>query len=144
MKLWNPYPLLFVSEDTLRFMDDELMDALACNSIERVVNLRKKGTDDRLIESGNIDYIQAPFNDEPVTPEMMEIVEPIVEGVVVSLRNKQPVLVHCFNGQNRSFFVAGLVMKELGVAPDDIVSRIRAERADALGNRSFEGVIRGI
>jgi protein-tyrosine phosphatase len=47
------------------------------------------------------------------------------------------VLSHCGMGYNRSAFVAGLIMIELGMSGPDVVARLRERRPGALFNDGF-------
>jgi protein-tyrosine phosphatase len=47
------------------------------------------------------------------------------------------VLSHCGMGYNRSAFVAGLIMIEMGMSGPDVVARLRERRPGALFNDGF-------
>lgn len=51
--------------------------------------------------------------------------------------------VMCHHGLNRSGLMAGLILRELGIAGDDAVRRIVAARPGSLSNRSFRAIVEG-
>jgi hypothetical protein len=46
-------------------------------------------------------------------------------------------MVMCKQGFNRSALMAGLILKELGAAPEDVIAAIRTARPGALTNQTF-------
>lgn len=53
------------------------------------------------------------------------------------------VVVVCQYGLNRSAFVAGLLLREAGVPPEEAVARVRAGRPGALTNQTFAELVLG-
>jgi len=54
------------------------------------------------------------------------------------------VLSHCGMGFNRSAFIAGLILIEMGMSGPDAVARLRARRPGALFNDGFAACLEAI
>jgi len=54
------------------------------------------------------------------------------------------VLSHCGMGFNRSAFVAGLILIEMGMSGPDAVARLRARRPGALFNDGFAACLESL
>jgi len=52
------------------------------------------------------------------------------------------VYIMCQHGMNRSGLVSGLILRSLGLEPEDVIQRIRAARPGALANDGFLRMLR--
>jgi protein-tyrosine phosphatase len=52
-------------------------------------------------------------------------------------------MVMCKQGLNRSALMAGLILRELGASPAEVVEAIRAARPGALTNQTFVRLLLG-
>lgn len=81
-------------------------------------------------------YIYFPFDDDRALPDLEKLhaVARLGAGLVTSGRK---VLAHCGMGHNRCALVAGLILTELGMPGDEVVTLIRSKRQGALYNDIF-------
>ena len=81
-----------------------------------------------------------PFNDTraiPSTEFLMDVVDLVLQRL-----QRGSVLVHCSAGCNRSGLIVGLVMIELGHAPQEAIDQMRAVRScSVLHNTHFEAYV---
>ena len=140
MKLFSPYPRLWVSQDTRRFDLLELRDTLRRHGIRKVYNVTTRSPDERLASGKlqNVEFIHSPLYDVALDEKGLEAAGRIAEQIIIDLKDDLPVLINCYNAYNRSFFVAGLVMRNLGLSGEYVVQNILEVRPIALKNQAFK------
>jgi hypothetical protein len=90
-------------------------------------------------------WVPCVFADLDSVPVMMHRIRETVERVVAATRDERApdaVYVVCQYGMNRSGLLAGLILREMGMPGDEVITLIRAKRPGALSNRAFERLIR--
>jgi hypothetical protein len=88
-------------------------------------------------------YVYFPFDDDDqVLPSMVKL-HAIARLAATLIREGHAVLSHCGMGYNRSAFVAGLILIELGMSGNDAVARLRERRPGALFNDGFASYLMG-
>lgn len=91
--------------------------------------------------TNNCLYIYFPITDdnedEPPLPRLRAIAR-MAAGLIA---DGHRVLSHCGMGYNRSAFVAGLIMVELGMPGRAVVERLRERRPGALFNDKFAEIL---
>tara|TARA_Y100001938_G_C8094346_1_gene437152 strand:+ start:2741 stop:3190 length:450 start_codon:yes stop_codon:yes gene_type:complete len=140
MKLFSPYPRLWVSEDTRRFDLLDLRDTLRRHSIRKVYNVTTRSPDERLAlgKLQNVEFVHSPLYDVALDEQGLAAAWKIAEQITIDLKDELSVLINCYNAYNRSFFVAGLVMRNLGVPRKNVVQNILEVRPIALKNKAFK------
>ena len=131
---------LFQMDDNARLFISpaiESWDALAQYEIDTVIDL-EGGLDTC---SPNISnhclYIYFPIDDDnEKLPNMIKL-RAIARLAASLIAEGHRVLSHCGMGYNRSAFVAGLIMVEMGMTGPDVVARLRERRPGALFNDGF-------
>jgi hypothetical protein len=82
-------------------------------------------------------YIYFPIDDDnEQLPNMIKL-RAIARLGATLVAEGHRVLSHCGMGYNRSAFVAGLIMIEMGMPGSDVVARLREARPGALFNDGF-------
>lgn len=85
--------------------------------------------------SDQILYVYLPIHDATLPNlDRLQAVANLVAGLAAA---GQRVLCHCGAGLNRSPLVAGLALLAQGLAPQDVIARIRSRRPGALYNEYF-------
>ena len=115
----------------------ENWEALARYEIDTVIDL--EGDLDPCIPNttNNCLYIYFPIDDDnEKLPNMIKLRAIARLGASLIVQGHR-VLSHCGMGYNRSAFVAGLIMIELGMSGADVVARLRERRPGALFNDGF-------
>ena len=128
-----------VDDDGCLFISPALEDwsAVARYEIDTVIDL--EGDLDSCIPTGtnNCLYIYFPIDDDnEKLPNMIKLRAIARLGATV-IASGHRVLSHCGMGFNRSAFLAGLIMIEMGMSGPDVVARLRERRPGALFNDGF-------
>ncbi|MCU1386371.1 MAG: hypothetical protein JWL71_5068 [Acidobacteria bacterium] len=115
----------------------ETWDAVSRYDIDTVIDL-EGGLDTCIPTTADqCLYIYFPIrDDEDCLPNMIKA-RAIARLAATLIREGHRVLSHCGMGYNRSAFVAGLIMIELGMPGPDVVARLRERRPGALYNEGF-------
>ena len=115
----------------------ENWDAVARYEIDTVIDL--EGDLDTCIPTATNDclYIYFPIDDDnDRLPNMIKL-RAIARLGAALIAGGHRVLSHCGMGYNRSAFVAGLILIELGMSGPEVVARLRERRPGALFNDGF-------
>jgi predicted protein tyrosine phosphatase len=128
-----------VDDDGCLFISPALEDwsAVARYDIDTVIDL--EGDLDSCIPTAtnNCLYIYFPIDDDnEKLPNMIKL-RAIARLAATLIAEGHRVLSHCGMGFNRSAFVAGLIMIEMGMSGPDVVARLRERRPGALFNDGF-------
>ena len=128
-----------VDDDGCLFISPALEDwsAVARYEIDTVIDL--EGDLDSCIPTAtnNCLYIYFPIDDDnEKLPNMIKL-RAIARLGATLIAEGHRVLSHCGMGFNRSAFVAGLIMIEMGMSGPDVVARLRERRPGALFNDGF-------
>jgi protein-tyrosine phosphatase len=131
--------LFQVDDDARLFISPaiENWDAVARYEIDTVIDL--EGELDTCIPSStnNCLYIYFPIDDDnEKLPNMIKL-RAIARLGASLIAEGHRVLSHCGMGYNRSAFVAGLILIELGMPGPAVVARLRERRPGALFNDGF-------
>jgi len=86
-------------------------------------------------------YIYFPITDDNEEEPPMPRLRAIARLSASLIREGHRVLSHCGMGFNRSAFVAGLILMELGMPGSEAVERLRERRPGALFNDKFAEVL---
>jgi hypothetical protein len=73
---------------------------------------------------------------------ILPVVERLAAAVTDPAESPAALYIMCTHGMNRSGLVTGLLLRQLGLAPDEAVALIRAARPGALSNSSFVDLVR--
>jgi protein-tyrosine phosphatase len=131
---------LFQVDDHGRLFISPAIDnwqALASYEIDTVIDL--EGELDACIPSvtNQCLYIYFPIDDDnEQLPNMIKL-RAIARLGATLIAEGHRVLSHCGLGFNRSAFVAGLILIEMGMSGPDAVARLRERRPGALFNDAF-------
>jgi protein-tyrosine phosphatase len=131
---------LFQVDDHGRLFISPAIDnwqALASYEIDTVIDL--EGELDTCIPSvtNQCLYIYFPIDDDnEQLPNMIKL-RAIARLGATLIAEGHRVLSHCGLGFNRSAFVAGLILIEMGMSGPDAVARLRERRPGALFNDAF-------
>jgi protein-tyrosine phosphatase len=115
----------------------ETWDAVARYEIDTVIDL--EGDLDTCIPNATNAclYIYYPIDDDnEKLPNMIKL-RAIARLAATLIAEGHRVLSHCGMGYNRSAFVAGLIMIEMGMSGAEVVARLRERRPGALFNDGF-------
>jgi hypothetical protein len=115
----------------------ENWDAVARYQIDTIIDL--EGDLDSCIPTAtnNCLYIYFPIDDDnEKLPNMIKL-RAIARLGATLIAGGHRVLSHCGMGFNRSAFVAGLIMIEMGMSGPEVVARLRERRPGALFNDGF-------
>jgi hypothetical protein len=128
-----------VDDDGCLFISPALEDwsAVARYDIDTVIDL--EGDLDSCIPTAtnNCLYIYFPIDDDnEKLPNMLKL-RAIAQMAATLIAGGHRVLSHCGMGFNRSAFVAGLIMFEMGMSGPEVVARLRERRPGALFNDGF-------
>ena len=96
----------------------------------KVQAIRTQGTTPRL-------YVYFPIDDDNEQLPCMVRLRAIAKLAAALIADGHRVLSHCGMGYNRSAFVAGLILIELGIPGEEAVARLRERRPGALFNDGF-------
>jgi protein-tyrosine phosphatase len=89
-------------------------------------------------------YVYFPiYDDEQLSPPVSKL-RAIARMAATLMRDGHVVLSHCGMGYNRSAFVAGLILVELGMSGAEAVTRLRARRPGALYNTTFAAYLESL
>ena len=129
--------LFQVDEEGLLFVSPEIIDwrPLAERKIRLVIDL------DGALDCGvptlpnNLIYVYFSFEDQAL-PDLVKL-HPLGRLAADMVRHRRAVLVHCAMGLNRSPLVAGVALTHLGLSGAEAVTRLRANRAGVLYNRTY-------
>lgn len=135
---------LFQVDDLGRlFISPALEDwaPLAASGIDVVIDL--EGGLDACIPTGTTHclYIYFPISDDNEEEPPMARLRAIARLAASLIGEGHRVLSHCGMGFNRSAFVAGLILLELGMPGPDAVRRLRTRRPGALFNDKFADIL---
>jgi hypothetical protein len=92
------------------------------------------------------------FADIEVVPSNLERIKSLAREIASTIEGRpvdagvvrpERVFVMCKQGFNRSALVAGLILRELGASPPDIIAAIQAARPGALTNQTFVRLLLG-
>jgi predicted protein tyrosine phosphatase len=131
---------LFQVDDNARLFISPAIDswdAIAKYEIDTVIDL--EGGLDTCIPtlSNRCLYIYFPIDDDnDQLPNMIKL-RAIARLAATLVAEGHRVLSHCGMGYNRSAFLAGLIMIEMGMSGQDVVARLRERRPGALFNDGF-------
>jgi hypothetical protein len=128
-----------VDDDGCLFISPALEDwsAVARYDIDTVIDL--EGDLDSCIPTAtnNCLYIYFPIDDDnEKLPNMIKL-RAIARLGATLIAGGHRVLSHCGMGFNRSAFLAGLIMIEMGMSGPEVVARLRERRPGALFNDGF-------
>ena len=128
-----------VDDDGCLFISPALEDwsAVARYKIDTVIDL--EGDLDSCIPTAtnNCLYIYFPIDDDNEKLPNMITLRAIARLGATLIAAGHRVLSHCGMGFNRSAFLAGLIMVEMGMSGPDAVARLRQRRPGALFNDGF-------
>jgi protein-tyrosine phosphatase len=82
-------------------------------------------------------YVYFPIYDDDQQIPTVSQLRAIARMAAILMQEGHVVLSHCRMGYNRSAFVAGLILVELGMSGREAVARLRARRPGALYNPIF-------
>jgi protein tyrosine/serine phosphatase len=89
-------------------------------------------------------YIYFPIDDDnEQLPNMIKL-RAIARLGATLIAEGHRVLSHCGMGFNRSAFVAGLIMVEMGMSGSDVVAQLRERRPGALFNDGFAAFLESL
>jgi protein-tyrosine phosphatase len=115
----------------------ENWDALAVHGIDTIIDL-EGGLDEQIPTTTNhCLYVYFPIDDDNEQLPCMVRLRAIAKLAAALIADGHRVLSHCGMGYNRSAFVAGLILIELGMSGDAAVERLRERRPGALFNDGF-------
>jgi protein-tyrosine phosphatase len=138
--------LFQVDDEGRLFISPALEDweTLARHDIDTVIDL--EGALDSCIPSvtNHCLYIYFPIDDDNEKLPNMTKLRAIARLGASLIGQGHRVLSHCGQGYNRSAFVAGLIMIELGMSGADVVARLRERRPGALFNDGFADCLAAI
>jgi protein tyrosine/serine phosphatase len=138
--------LFQVDDDARLFISAALenWDALERYEIDTVIDL-EGGLDSCIPTIANrCLYIYFPINDDnEELPNMIKL-RAIARLGATLVAEGHRVLSHCGMGFNRSAFVAGLIMVEMGMSGRDVVARLRERRPGALFNDGFAACLEAL
>jgi hypothetical protein len=84
------------------------------------------------------------FSDVEIVPNSLDQLQELAREIAAAIEDEargdhrpERVFVMCTQGFNRSALVAGMILRELGAAPADIIAAIRSARPGALTNQTF-------
>jgi hypothetical protein len=131
---------LFQVDDNARLFISPAIDswdAIAQYEIDTVIDL--EGGLDACIPtlSNHCLYIYFPIDDDDEQLPNMVKLRAIARLAATLIAEGHRVLSHCGLGFNRSAFVAGLIMIEMGMPGPEVVARLRERRPGALFNDGF-------
>jgi hypothetical protein len=119
-------------------------DAVAHYEIDTVIDL-EGGLDSCIptLSDGCL-YIYYPIDDDnEKLPNMIKL-RAIARLAATLIGEGHRVLSHCGMGYNRSAFVAGLIMVEMGMPGAEVVARLRQRRPGALFNEGFAACLEAL
>ncbi|MBI3401928.1 MAG: dual specificity protein phosphatase family protein [Acidobacteria bacterium] len=115
----------------------ESWDPLAAHGIDTIIDL-EGGLDDHIPTTANhCLYVYFPIDDDNEQLPCLVRLGAIAKLAAALIADGHRVLSHCGMGYNRSAFVAGLILIELGMPGDAAVARLRERRPGALFNEGF-------
>jgi len=96
-------------------------------------------------EYPGVEVIHAPFDDNDIgpLPTEKEIARSAARSVADAIRSAREVLVTCYAGINRSAYVAGMALVEIGYDPLRAIKLIQSRRNKTLTNPWFVDLIAG-
>jgi hypothetical protein len=138
--------LFQVDDEGRLFISPAIEDwsALARYEIDTVIDL--EGGLDACIPttSNHCLYVYFPIDDDnEALPNMVKL-RAIARLGASLIAEGHRVLSHCGMGYNRSAFVAGLILIELGMSGADVVARLRERRPGALFNDGFAACLEAL
>jgi hypothetical protein len=119
-------------------------DSVAHYEIDTVIDL-EGGLDSCIptLSDGCL-YIYYPIDDDnDKLPNMIKL-RAIARLAATLIAEGHRVLSHCGMGYNRSAFVAGLIMIEMGMSGPQVVARLRERRPGALFNDGFAACLEAL
>jgi Dual specificity phosphatase, catalytic domain len=122
----------------------ESWDTLERYAIDTVIDL-EGGLDGCIPTTSNrCLYIYFPIDDDnEQLPNMIKL-RAIARLAATLIAEGHRVLSHCGMGFNRSAFVAGLIMIEMGMSGPEVVARLRERRPGALFNEGFAACLESL
>jgi protein-tyrosine phosphatase len=143
---WRRMELYQVDDHGRLFISPALenWDAVARYQIDTVIDL--EGDVDTCIPTATNAclYIYFPIDDDnEQLPNMIKL-RAIARLGATLIADGHRVLSHCGMGYNRSAFVAGLIMIELGMPGPEVVARLRERRPGALFNDGFASCLEAL
>ncbi|MBZ5559422.1 MAG: dual specificity protein phosphatase family protein [Acidobacteriia bacterium] len=115
----------------------ENWEALATRGIDTIIDL-EGGLDEYIPTTSNhCLYVYFPIDDDNEQLPCLVRLRAIARLAAALIADGHRVLSHCGMGYNRSAFVAGLILIELGMPGDAAVARLRERRPGALFNDGF-------
>jgi hypothetical protein len=119
-------------------------DALARHEIDTVIDL-EGGLDTCIPTASNhCLYIYFPIDDDNEQLPNMIKARAVARLAATLIGQGHRVLSHCGMGFNRSAFVAGLILIEMGMPGPDVVARLRERRPGALFNDGFAACLEAL
>ena len=115
----------------------ENWDAVARYEIDIVIDLEGEVDTGIPTCTNQCLYIYFPIDDDNEKLPNMVKLRAIARLGASLIAEGHRVLSHCGMGYNRSAFVAGLIMIEMGMPGPDVVARLRERRPGALFNDAF-------
>ncbi len=138
--------LFAVDDDGRLFISPAIddWDALARLEIDTVIDL-EGGLDTCIPTASNrCLYIYFPIDDDNEQLPNMIKARAIARLAATLIGQGHRVLSHCGMGFNRSAFVAGLILIEMGMPGPDVVARLRERRPGALFNDGFAACLESL
>jgi hypothetical protein len=135
-----------VDDDERLFISPSLdnADVLERFGIDTVIDL-EGGLDSCIPTASNrCLYIYFPIDDDNECLPNMIKARAIARLGATLVAGGHRVLSHCGMGFNRSAFIAGLILVEMGMSGRDAVARLRARRPGALFNDGFAACLEAI
>jgi hypothetical protein len=131
--------LFQVDDDRRLFISPAIEDwaSVAHYEIDTVIDL--EGGMDTCIPTlvNSCLYVYCPIDDDDRQLPDVGKLRAIARLGASLVRDGHRVLSHCGMGYNRSAFVAGLILNELGMSGPEVVARLRERRPGALFNDRF-------
>lgn len=101
------------------------------------------GTNGEALGEGKIIYLHWPIEDGDLPEDEMASI--LVETIMAALRKKKKVLLHCYEGRNRSGLLAALVVRKmLNLSGKEALDFIRQKKPGMLYNRKFAEYLEGL
>jgi Predicted protein-tyrosine phosphatase len=138
LKIYTIIPnLLYQRGEFSHFPLNQSIQFLRELNIIAVVNVAPRA-DYALRDSNAVAYVHEPFPDGHRAERIFPAAERAARAAYEFLRWKQPVLVHCHAGRNRSSLVTAILLMELQLKTgSEAIAILRKIRPNALANQEF-------
>jgi ADP-ribosyl-[dinitrogen reductase] hydrolase len=96
-----------------------------------------------ITKSHELDWFFLPIKDVDIPgPSFEQAWKIAVHQLISLLTNEHSIVVHCRGGLGRSGTIAGRLLVELGIDPDEAIDRVRLARPGAIETRAQEYYVR--